>query len=89
MASIEAHRVLEVSLALGRTLIAGIGEPAVGLEQDSRAEILLGVPPVRRAGCGAAGAENAFIQAIQLLSVLHALSVFLALRDVNKIWFLH
>lgn len=84
MASVETHRVLEVGLTLGGALIAGIGEPAVGLEQDGRAKILLGVPPVRRAGCGAACAENAFVQAIQLLSVFHALSVFLTLRDVSK-----
>lgn len=84
VASVEAHRVLEVCLALGGALITGISEPAVRLEQDGRAKILLSVPPVRRAGCGAACAENALVQAVQFLSVLHALSVFLALRDVSK-----
>lgn len=46
VASVQAHVVLEVGLALGGALIARVGEPAIRLEQDSGAKILLGVPPV-------------------------------------------
>jgi hypothetical protein len=31
------------------------------LKQDGGAEVLLAVPPVRGAGCAAAGAENALV----------------------------
>ena len=40
------------------------------LHEDGRAEVLVGVPPVRGAGGGAAGAENALVQPVQLLPVL-------------------
>lgn len=49
MASVQAHGVLEVCLALGGALVTGVGEPTVGLEEDGGTEVLLGVPPVRRA----------------------------------------
>lgn len=46
MATVDAHAVVESSLALGGALITGIGEPAVGLEEDSGTKVLLAVPPV-------------------------------------------
>lgn len=46
VASVQAHVVLEVGLALGGALVARVGEPAVRLEQDGRAKVLLRVPPV-------------------------------------------
>ena len=83
MATVQAHRVLQVDLALGGALVTGIGQPAVGLEQDGGTEILLRVPPVRRARRRATGAENALVQAVELLSVLLALAILLALCDVS------
>jgi hypothetical protein len=38
----------------------------VGVEQRYRAEVLLRVPPVGRAGGGAAGAEDALVHAVEL-----------------------
>jgi hypothetical protein len=49
VATVQAHRVLQIDLALGGALVTGIDQPAVRLEQDGGAEILLRVPPVRRA----------------------------------------
>lgn len=49
MATVQTHRVLEVGLSLGGALVTGIGEPSVGLKEDSRAKVLLRVPPVRGA----------------------------------------
>jgi hypothetical protein len=46
------------------TLIPGVIEPAVRLEEDGWAEVLLAVPPVGWAGGGAAGAEDAFVEAV-------------------------
>lgn len=61
MAAVQAHAVVEHLLALGVALVARVVEPAVRLQQDRRAEVLLAVPPVRRARCRAARAEDAFV----------------------------
>lgn len=49
MATVQAHGVVEGSLALGLLLIARVGKPAVGLEEDGGSQVLLRVPPVGRA----------------------------------------
>lgn len=79
VAAVQAHGVVESVLALGVALITGIGEPAVRLEEDGRAEVLLGVPPVRGARGRAAGTENALVETVKLLAVGLGLAVLLAL----------
>lgn len=49
MASVKAHRVVQSILALGLPLVTGVDDPSVGLEEDGGAEVLLRIPPVRRA----------------------------------------
>lgn len=83
MASVQAHAVVESVLALGLLLVSRVGDPAVRLEEDGRAEVLFLVPPVRGAGSGAAGAENALIETVELLAVLLGLTVFTALNHVS------
>lgn len=80
MASIQAHAVVEGLLPLGGALVARVVEPAVGLQEDGRAEVLLAVPPVGGAGSRAAGAEDAFVEPVQLFAVGGGLSVFFALK---------
>jgi hypothetical protein len=46
VASVQAHAVVESILALGLSLVSGVGNPSVGLEKDSGAKVLLLVPPV-------------------------------------------
>lgn len=46
VAPVDAHGVVESGLALGGALIARVDQPAVGLEQDGGAQVLLAVPPV-------------------------------------------
>jgi hypothetical protein len=46
VATVDAHAVVESGLALGGALVTGIGQPAVRLEQDGGAKVLLAVPPV-------------------------------------------
>lgn len=75
VATVHAHAVIQRVLALGGLLVAGVGQPAVRLEKDGRAEVLLAVPPVRRARCRAARAQDAFVQTVELLAVLGALAV--------------
>src|SRR6202040_454029 len=79
MAAIEPERVFEPVEALAGALIAAVSEPAIGLQQDRRAEIAVLVPPVARAGGRAAEAENALPQAVQLRAFLWRL-VPLAIR---------
>ena len=79
MAAVDAHGVVERGLALGLLLVAAVGNPAVRLQQDGGAEVFLRVPPVRRARRAAAGAEDALVQAVELLAVCYALREFFAL----------
>lgn len=79
VATVDAHAVIQGVLALGGLLVTGIGQPTVRLEEDSRSEVLLAVPPVRGAGRGAAGTQNALVETIQLLAVFGTLTEFKAL----------
>ena len=79
VAPVQAHAVVQHLLALGLVLVARVGEPAVGLQQHGRAEVFFAVPPVGRAGGGAAGAEDAFVEAVELFAVRGGLAVFEAL----------
>lgn len=79
MASVQRHGVVEGILTLGGLLVSRVSDPAVGLEEDGWAKVFFTVPPVRWAGCAAAGAENAFVETIELLAVFNGLSVFSAL----------
>lgn len=79
VATVDAHAVIQGVLALSGLLVTGIGQPTVRLEEDSRSEVLLTVPPVRGAGGGAAGTQNALVETIQLLALFGTLAVFKAL----------
>lgn len=79
MAPIKTHVVVQHRLPLAFVLVPAVGEPAVGLEEDGGAEVLLAVPPVGGAGGGAAGAQDAFVEAVELFAVRGGLAVFAAL----------
>src|ERR1700738_1837885 len=66
VAAIEPERVLEPVEALSGVLITAVGEPAVRLQQDRRAEIAVLVPPVARARGRAAEAKDALPQTVEL-----------------------
>src|SRR5262245_55958703 len=70
MAAIEPERILEIVEALAGRLIAAVGDPAIGLQQRGGTEIALAVPPIARARRGAAGAQDALVEAVELLAVL-------------------
>jgi len=75
VATVEGERVLEGLATLRSELISAVNHPAVSLHQDGRSKVLIRVPPVRRARCRAAGAENALVETIQLLAILNRLQV--------------
>ena len=80
MTAVQAHVVLELLLALGGALVARVGDPAVRLQQHGGAEVRLLVPPVRGARGGAAGAQDALVQAVELAPLLLALPVLAPVR---------
>src|SRR6478672_9764720 len=49
VAAIEAERILQIVEPLARRLVAAVGDPAIGLQQDRGAEIALAAPPIARA----------------------------------------
>src|SRR5690606_6574567 len=69
VAAVELERILEVVQARAGVLVARVDDPAVGLQQDRRAEVAVAVPPVAGARGAAAGAEDALVQAVELGAV--------------------
>jgi hypothetical protein len=59
-----------------RTTYARVRNPPVGLHQSSGTEIFILVPPVRGARRRAAGAEDAFVHAVELAAVFGRLEEF-------------
>jgi hypothetical protein len=58
VAAIDAERVVQPVEPLG-VLIAAVGEPAAGLQQDRRPEVFVLVPPIARARSRTAEAQDA------------------------------
>lgn len=79
MATVHTHAVVQSGLALGLALVTRVGQPPVRLQENGGSKVLLAVPPVRGARGRAAGAQNAFVETVQLLTVLGALAEFEAL----------
>ena len=79
VAAVEAERVLQIVQPLALGLVAAVAQPAVGLQQGRGPEIVRLVPPVARAGGRATGAEDAFVEAVELLAVFLGLAVLTAL----------
>ena len=77
MAAVQLHGVVDPCQTLFRELIPRVGDPPVGLHQHCWAQVILWVPPIRRARSHAASAKDAFIHSIQLCAVLTTLEVFL------------
>ena len=75
-------RILEVVQALGGGLIAAVGDETVGLQQTGRADELVGVPPEAGAAGRAAGAQDALVQAVELVALLGRLQPLGLGRDV-------
>src|SRR5271157_3702214 len=72
----QAERVLELIKPLPGRLVARIAHPAIGVQERGWAEIAVRVPPIFRTRGGAAGAQDAFVEAVELLAVLPALLPF-------------
>ena len=77
MAAVEPERVLKVVEPLAACLVAAVHDPAVRLQQDGRPEEALASPPIAGTAGAAAGAENAFVEAVDLGAVRGRLLPFL------------
>src|SRR5690348_6841438 len=78
MAAVEPERILQLVETIAGPLVAAVGDPAVGLQQDRGSQIPVAVPPVARARGGAAETEDAFPEAVELLALgdgLEALAI--------------
>jgi hypothetical protein len=75
VAPVQAHLVVQHSLALLLELVSGVGNPPIALHEHGRTKVLVRVPPVGRARGAAASAQNALVQAVELLAVRNALEV--------------
>jgi len=78
MTPVQTHAIIQRRLSLLLLLVSAVRQPSITLQQHCRAKVFLRVPPVRRAGGGAAGAENALVEAIELFAVFFGLQVFLS-----------
>src|SRR4029077_19410197 len=70
VAAVEPERVFERVEPLAGRLVAAVGNPAIGLPQHRRSEIALAVPPIARARCRAAEAQNALPQPVELRALI-------------------
>jgi len=73
--SVQLEGIVEFAQTLGRAAVATVLNPPIGLHEDRRTQVLVGVPPVTGTGGGAAGAENALVHAVQFGAVLARLQV--------------
>lgn len=73
VAPVELEGVVEVVQAFLGGGVAGILDPPVGLHEDGRSEVLVGVPPVARTGRRAARAQDAFVHSVELGAVVFRL----------------
>src|SRR5437773_970923 len=49
VAAVETERILQAVEPLAGRLVAAVGEPSIGLEQDRRPQEFVGIPPIARA----------------------------------------
>jgi len=82
VAAVDGESILHHLQPLVGELVTRVDHPAVGLHEHGGAQVLVAVPPVGRAGRGAARAQDALVQTIQLCPVLHRLEVLLGARRV-------
>lgn len=76
MASINRERILHPSPPLRSHLISTISHPSVRLQQHRRSQVLIRIPPVRRAACRAARTKDTFVETVKFFTVLDRLQVF-------------
>ena len=75
------ERVVKIGKPFSLGCVATVCQKAIGLEQTGRANELLRIPPPGRTLRRTAGAQDAFIQAIELVTVFGALQALYRRRN--------
>ena len=75
MATVEPERIFQVIQSLTGGIVPAIHDPAVRLQQGSRTQVTVTVPPVTRTSRTAARAKDAFVHAVELGTVLLVFSI--------------
>mmetsp|Transcript_3554 Transcript_3554/g.8556 ORF Transcript_3554/g.8556 Transcript_3554/m.8556 type:complete len:255 (+) Transcript_3554:104-868(+) len=76
VAAVELKCVVQFLQSLRSGRVPRVLDPPVGLHENSRSQVLVGVPPVGRTGRRAAGTEDALVHAVELGTVLLGLQEF-------------
>jgi hypothetical protein len=82
VAAIQAHLILKLLFAMCFVGIPRVSDPAVGLHESSWAQVLVLIPPVGGTRGGAAGTENALIEAVKFLAVFWGLQELAVFRRI-------
>ena|SRR6476620_5293929 len=77
MTAVKPERVLKTIETRPGGFVPAVLNPPVGLQQRSRPQVSIRIPPITRAGCRAAGAQDAFVHAVELGAIVMALLPFL------------
>ena len=78
MTTIKPKRICQFIEPVAGRVISTIADPAISLQQNSRAQITITIPPITRAAGGATETQDAFVKTIKLFAfvlALYALSV--------------
>ena len=76
VATIELVGIVQILQTFFGHFITRIGNPTVGLLEDGRTQVLVGMPPVGRTGGGAASTENTFVETIEKETIFVGLEIF-------------
>ncbi len=69
MATEQTIGVFQIIQTFGGCLVACVGNETIRLQQSGGAHEFIRIPPERGAGRGAATAQNAFIQPVQMVAL--------------------
>jgi hypothetical protein len=69
MTTIQPKRIFKIVEAFARRFIPTVSKPPIGLQVYRRPEKAIAIPPMARASGGTAKAEDAFVVAIELVTV--------------------
>jgi len=76
----DLHVTTKHLQTLVSVLITGVNHPSVGLHEHGWSQVVLRMPPVAGACRLAAGAEHAFVETVEKLTLFNGLQVFLHLE---------
>jgi len=76
VAPVKLKGIVQLVQSLLGHFVTRILDPSVGLHQNSRSKVLIGIPPVARTGRRATGTKNTLVHSIEFGTVLLGLKKF-------------